>query len=281
MAGLATTPYPSLADDVAAPAPEGIVSLWWLEQAGFALRAGATRIVIDPYLSDSLAEKYAGTRFPHRRMAPVPVAPEALHPVDLVLCTHGHTDHMDPGTLGPLAAANPLCRFVVPAPEVAKAVQRGAPADRLIPAEAGQELVFPGGTRVLALPAAHEEFSMDEAGRHRFLGYRVGWAGRAVYHSGDCIPYPGLAGTLSRLGIDLALLPVNGRDEARGSAGVPGNFTLQEAVALCREAGIPRMLGHHFGLFDFNTIDEDEAWRSLRGEPGAALVQRGVRYDLA
>jgi L-ascorbate metabolism protein UlaG (beta-lactamase superfamily) len=281
MAGLAATPYVSLPKDFAGPGPDGVVSLWWLEQAGFALRAGETRIAIDPYLSDSLAAKYAGTRFPHRRMAPPPVAPDALRRVDVVLCTHAHTDHMDPGTLGPLAAANPECLFVVPAPEVAKAVERGVPMARAVPAEAGRELTFPGGLSLLPLPAAHEEFSVDEAGRHRFLGYRIAWAGRGIYHSGDCVPYSGLADALAALRIDLALLPVNGRDEIRRSAGVPGNFTLAEAASLCREAGIPMMLGHHYGLFDFNTIDEEAARRSLAGEVGAALVERGVRYDLA
>ena len=281
MAGLAATPCASLPEDFARRGPDGVVSLWWLEQAGFALRGGETRIVIDPYLSDSLAAKYAGTRFPHRRMVPAPIAPDALRQVDVVLCTHAHTDHMDPGTLGPVAAANPECLFVVPAPEVAKAVERGVPAARAVPAEAGHALTLAGGLGVLPLPAAHEEFAVDEAGRHRFLGYQIAWIGRCIYHSGDCVPYPGLADALRTLRVDLALLPVNGRDEIRRSAGVPGNFTLAEAVSLCREAGIPEMLGHHFGLFDFNTLDEEAARRSLAGGHGADLVARGTRYDLA
>ena len=36
-------------------------SLYWLGQAGFVLDIGAHRLLIDPYLSDSLAAKYAGT----------------------------------------------------------------------------------------------------------------------------------------------------------------------------------------------------------------------------
>ena len=37
----------------------------WLGQAGFLIRWREFRLVIDPYLSDSLATKYRGTRFPH------------------------------------------------------------------------------------------------------------------------------------------------------------------------------------------------------------------------
>ena len=67
--------------------------------------AGGARVVIGGYLSDSLAVKYRGTPFPHARLAPPPVAPGALRDVDLVLATHGHTDHLDPGTLPGLSQA--------------------------------------------------------------------------------------------------------------------------------------------------------------------------------
>ena len=81
--------------------------------------------------------------------------------------------------------------------------------------------------------------------------------------------------------IDLALLPINGRSAARREKGVPGNFHLHEAVTLRRDAGIPFMLGHHFGLFDFNTIDLTAAKRELTDAPaGLGLVEVGMRYDL-
>jgi L-ascorbate metabolism protein UlaG (beta-lactamase superfamily) len=68
--------------------------------------------------------------------------------------------------------------------------------------------------------------------------------------------------------ITLALLPVNGRDLHRAGNGVPGNFTLAEALALCEAAGIPTMIAHHWGMFDFNTVTReelDEAWRDYSG----------------
>jgi L-ascorbate metabolism protein UlaG (beta-lactamase superfamily) len=43
-------------------------ALWWLGQSGFLLRNGHHFAVIDPYLSDSLTEKYAGTNRPHVRL---------------------------------------------------------------------------------------------------------------------------------------------------------------------------------------------------------------------
>ncbi len=231
-------------------------ALWWLGQAGFALRHGDMGILIDPYLSDSLAHKYAGTRFPHIRMMSIPVAPARLQGVDWVCCTHRHTDHMDPETLRALAEANPECRFVIPRSALEHATRSiGLDAARLCPVDAGESLALSSEFAVTAVPSAHEELHVDEEGRHIFLGYVLQLGSVSVYHSGDCVPYAGLTENLAAQHVDLALLPVNGRDEYRRQNNVPGNFQLEEAMELCVEANIGWMIAHHFGMFDFNTVD--------------------------
>jgi L-ascorbate metabolism protein UlaG (beta-lactamase superfamily) len=57
--------------------PKGL-KLFWLGQAGFLVVAGDLRIVIDPYLSDSLSQKYAGQKFPHQRMMQSPIDVDEL-----------------------------------------------------------------------------------------------------------------------------------------------------------------------------------------------------------
>ena len=79
------------------------IAIWWLGQAGFAVRACSNTFLIDPYLSNSLARKYVGSRFPHDSLVPVPVNPATLTGVDWVFCTHRYTNHMDPETLRFLA----------------------------------------------------------------------------------------------------------------------------------------------------------------------------------
>lgn len=260
--------------DPAFPAPTGqedAVVLWWLGQAGFAIRAGEELLFIDPYLSDVLADKYRGRIFPHSRMHPSPVNPSDVTGLSLVLCTHGHTDHMDLGSIPYLqSASDPL--FVVPRSEAVKGVARGIPAQRLLGLDAGESFRSRGGITVTAVPAAHEELTADDHAQNLFLGYVIEVGSVRIYHSGDCAPYPGQADIVRALDVDVALLPVNGRDPHRRDHGVPGNFTLEEAVALCRDAGIPSLVCHHWGLFEFNSADpvdlaqrlsdvDDIAWR--------------------
>jgi L-ascorbate metabolism protein UlaG (beta-lactamase superfamily) len=289
--------------------------LWWLGQAGFALEAGGQRVLIDPYLSDSLAAKYVGTVFPHERMHPAPVEPERLVGIGAVLHTHAHTDHLDPWTVRGLLQRNRPA-FVAPRARRAVALDRGIPADLLIGLTDGESAELFGasahdesagrrsgsvgddparlvgddlaarldGVTVEALPAAHETLETDADGDHLCLGYIVSMGGLRIYHSGDCVPYDGLAERLRDARVDLALLPINGRDEHRTSNGVPGNFTASEAIALSREAGIPALLGHHFGLFDFNTVDPADARDTFTREAPDVdwtLPSLGLTYRVA
>ena len=259
----------TLQDDLTATGDSG-VGLWWLGQAGFILSCKGVRVVIDPYLSDSLAIKYRGQEFPHQRMMPPPVEPEELRGVDWVFCTHAHSDHMDPGTLPVLAKNNRDCRFLVPRAEAANAVARGVPNERLVLIDGHERMELGGGLSVEALPAAHEELERDDQGCFRFLGYCLRMGGVIFYHSGDCVPYAGLAYRLAQMGPDVALLPVNGRDEYRRSRRVPGNFTIAEAIALCKQSAVPVLFAHHWGMFDFNTVSKEEL-ESANAQAGTVL----------
>jgi L-ascorbate metabolism protein UlaG (beta-lactamase superfamily) len=263
-----------LADILSEPLATGVdVALHWLGQAGFALRTGSRLLLIDPYLSDSLATKYRGTEFPHVRMMPAPVAASELGGVDAVLCTHRHSDHMDSETLGPLAVGNPSCRFVVPRAHRVHAVSLGLAAANIVGLNAGDRVDLGMGISVEAVPSAHETLATNERGENLYLGYVLRIGGLTLYHSGDCVPYDGLSEKLRVLGIDVALLPVNGRSAYLSQKGIAGNFTAEEAASLCRSAGIPLLLCHHFGMFAFNTVDEGDARRALAAFDGAPRVE--------
>jgi L-ascorbate metabolism protein UlaG (beta-lactamase superfamily) len=276
--------HDSVSDVLDRPPPGGAIALAWLGQAGFALRTADALLLVDPYLSDSLAVKYRGREFPHLRMMPPPVAPDALTAVDWVLCTHGHSDHMDPGTLPAIAVSSPACRFLVPRAEIARAEQLGLPKARTFGIDAGEQRPLARRIEALAVAAAHETIETDDRGQCRYLGFVLRAGPLAIYHSGDTVAYDGLAEHLGAAGVDLALLPVNGRDEFRRSRGVLGNMTFDEGAGLCRAAGIPWMLAHHFGMFDFNTVAPDELHRkaaALPAPPHCIVPDVNTVYELS
>lgn len=263
----------SLAEAMAQPVAQGSTRLYWLGQAGFVIETGATRIVIDPYLSDTLADKYRSTARPHERMMLAPVAPAKLAPIDLVLCTHHHTDHMDPGTLIPMMAASPQASLVAPRAALKAARERSQLADtRICLLDAGETLSI-GSVNITATRAAHETLEIDEAGNHRFLGYLIDTGSIRIWHSGDCIPFDGLVAEIAALKPDLALLPVNGRRTELSDHGVPGNFTLEEAVSIATAAGCSAMVAHHYGLFSFNTENPDVIDAAIARSPATRLVR--------
>lgn len=258
---LTTTPRTRPLATELAGAPAATLRLSWLGQAGFVIEAAGKRLVIDPYLSDSLAAKYRGRRYPHQRLMAAPVTPLQLGKVDLVLATHQHTDHMDPDTLGPLMAQQPDLKLVAPRAARDEAIRRaGVTANRLLLIEAGERIEPLPGIFVTATRAAHETLERDAAGAHKFLGYVIEMAtGKIdcarIWHAGDTIPYDGMVAEVAALRPDIALLPVNGRSAELLANGVPGNLALGEAIDLGRAIGVRAIIAHHFGMFDFNTAD--------------------------
>ena len=275
-----TAPGPAVADSGpgGAPAPGGAdpsatggrVGLRWLGQAGFWLGdpRGGGDLVIDPCLSSFLTHKYRGKPFAHVRMMTAPVAAGRLRPVAVVLCTHGHSDHLDPWALSAIARANPACRVVIPDPARAQASAAGLLRHRLVAVKPGDTVTATPTTTVGVVASAHEALEVGSDGRSPFVGYIIRSAGLTIYHSGDCVPYAGLTAALAAARIDIALLPVNGRDQHRLKHGVPGNFTFEEAVRVCADAGIPILVPHHFGMFAFNSAEPatfDRSWAARLG----------------
>ena len=120
-----------LADIVAARTDSGALHVWWLGQSGFLLQYRGVHALLDPYLSDSLTQKYAATNKPHVRMTRRVIDPGRLDFIAVATSSHNHTDHLDPVTLQALARANPQLKIVASRANVAEVVARSTiPADR-------------------------------------------------------------------------------------------------------------------------------------------------------
>jgi L-ascorbate metabolism protein UlaG (beta-lactamase superfamily) len=230
-----------LADVRAATGP---LDLWWLGQSGFLVAHGGRHLLLDPYLSDSLTRKYADTDKPHLRMTELVVDPAELGFVDVVTASHAHTDHLDPDTLRALDA-----ELIAPEAHRKLATER---AGRSPVGIDDGETVERAGFAITAVPAAHEEIERDSAGRMLHLGYVVRCGTFTLYHAGDTIPYEGQAERIG--GVDVALLPINGRAPERR---VAGNLDGEEAAALAHAIGARLAVPMHYEMFEFNTEPPD------------------------
>ncbi len=252
--------------------------LWWLGQSGYLIQWQGQHLLLDPYLSDSLTRKYADTAKPHVRMTAIPIAPERLAFVDIVTSSHNHTDHLDGETLLPLLQGNPALQVIVSAANRLFAAERlQVSPDRLTPITLDKPLTV-GAFTFHAVPAAHEAIEQDEQGHHKFIGLIIEAGPWTLYHSGDTVLYPRIAETLRRWSLDLAFLPINGRDAKRG---VAGNLSGVEAAYLAKAIGAKRVIPCHYEMFEFNTVTPDafmEQAAALR-QPYRVLTC-GERLDL-
>lgn len=225
--------------------------IWWLGQSGFAIKYQARIVYIDPYLSESLTKKYNDTNRPHIRMTECPLDPSKITHADLILCSHKHSDHLDPGTVPALLSASPRANLALPRSLVEHAAAMGVPRERMFGTDAGARVQ--GFVHVI--PAAHEQLDYSPETGYPYLGFVLRLGDVTIYHSGDCVPYEDLVERLRPFDVTVALLPINGSDPKRG---VAGNFNIEQAVQLAGDIGAQWLVPTHYDMFTFNTVDVND-----------------------
>lgn len=228
---------------------ERSLALWGLGQVGVTIKGPTGVLYVDPYLTDSDGE---GGSLP--RTFPPPLAPAKVTNASAVLLTHNHIDHTDPDTVLPLSAASPEARFVAPFTSRDTLVEAGLDGSRIVVPEVGEPVEVSGAT-VTAVPSAHTELEYDAERGYPYLGYVIEWNGVTVYHAGDTVVYDGLIETLSAWDIDLAFVPINGRDYFRTQRGIIGNTDFRETAELTEVLDIGLILPTHYDLIEGNTAD--------------------------
>lgn len=229
----------------------GSVALWFLGQSGFAIKGSDRIIYLDPYLSDYLTNYTKGKTDEDPRKFNSPLSPEKITNASLVFGSHYHFDHIDPKTVQTIHEVSPLCKFVFP-PLAASLVELNLEETRIIQVEAYKQYQI-DGISFQGIPSAHEEINQLPDGRYKDFGYIIEINGVKIYHSGDCVPYKGLVERLKKEEIDIALLPINGRDFFRLQRGFLGNFTYQEAGEMASAIGANLLIPMHFGMHMSNT----------------------------
>ena len=140
----------SIAAQVVAP---GHVTAWWLGGSGFVFKTpGGTQIYIDPYLSDIVRDIFGSAR-----AFPPPIAADQARP-DIVISSHWHEDHLDPGAIPVIAQHSPTTRFIMPPSATAHALSWSVPRNRVSALSVGESIGV-GDVTITAVPAATQPVS--------------------------------------------------------------------------------------------------------------------------
>ena len=229
----------------------------YLGQAGFWIKNQSSNFLIDPYLSNYVVESGIGSAELFSREYPAPVTMSDMAGVMVVFVTHDHADHCDPDTILPLFELNPGIKIVCSYTSAAHLIEIGIPKALLIVPELGtlQEVC---GIQYYAVPAAHYDFDQDKTtGAYAYFGFVIKIAESWLYHAGDTILSDGMIELVLRhtVKIDIACLPVNGRDGWRERMGMIGNLDGAEALELCKRLNADVLIPMHNDLFAVNHVN--------------------------
>jgi L-ascorbate metabolism protein UlaG (beta-lactamase superfamily) len=226
-----------------------------LGQTGLRIDLDGILILIDPYLSHSVAELDSPDLV---RQIPIPYKPQELTNVDWILITHEHMDHCDPHTLPLIAAASPKSIFIGPEPVRSQLRSWGISQER-IKAASSTFRDLGSGLKVKAVPSAHPKIRRDGDGEPLAVGWVIERNGMRMYVAGDTALTDELLGILrSEAPFDLGLLPVNEDNYYRRRRGIIGNMSIREAFGMAEELKIKSVFPVHWDLFQANGASVDE-----------------------
>lgn len=237
----------------------------WVGHATILLQMGGLNVLTDPMFSErAFPMQWLG---PRRVMAPA-LSINALPPIDVVLLSHSHYDHLDKPAVKQIARAHTHATWVVPL-GLARYV-RGWGAQEIIELDWWQA-VETHGLRATATPARH--FSARRLGdRNKSLwcGYALEMNGKRAYFAGDTAYHPEFGEIGSKCGpFALAMMPVGAYNPRWFMERVHMDpeesvqaFT--DIVSAHVDAPLPLMLGVHWGTFRLTDEPMDEPPRRTR-----------------
>jgi L-ascorbate metabolism protein UlaG (beta-lactamase superfamily) len=189
---------------VAKPAASGL-RVTWLGHSTTLIELGAHRVLTDPVWSERASPLAS---LGPRRSHPPPLALADLPPLDAVLISHDHYDHLDFETISALRERVP--KFIVPLGIGAHLAYWGVAESRIVELDWWQRVTLAPDLEIVCVPARHATgrvlFDNDEK---EWAGYALLSGSHRVYFSGDTGLFPGLREIGQKLGpFDLTLIEV-------------------------------------------------------------------------
>ncbi len=250
--------------------------LTWIGHSTFLIQMPGVTLLTDPVFSRRASPlRWAGPK----RLSPPALGLDSIPPVDAILLSHDHYDHLDKPTVRALNDRfGSTLTWFTPLGYERWLGRRGVTDVRELDWWEEERLEGgPSSATVRALPAQHWTKRRPFGTRRRlWCSWAVEMDGRRLYFGGDSGYFPGLAEIGERAGpFDVALLPIGAyapRWFMKSS-----HMNPEEAAQAARDVHAAAMVGMHWGTFRLS--DEPplepprrtrEAWSNL-GLPASSL----------
>ncbi|RDI99932.1 hypothetical protein DVT68_03645 [Dyella solisilvae] len=239
--------------------PQSGLRTTWLGHSTVLLEIDGVRVLTDPVWGNRASPlPFLGPR----RFQPVPVDIHALPPLDAILVSHDHYDHLDYPSIRALTRLG--VPFITSLGVGVHLEAWGVPAEQIIELDWWEQARLPGGLSITAAPSHHfSGRSLHDRNATLWSSFVLRGERHSVYFSGDSGLSPHFAEIGRRLGpFDLVMLEVGAFHPSWGSVHLgPDN-----ALAAWRELGSGRLLPVHWGTFNLAM----HAW----SEPAEVLLAR-------
>jgi L-ascorbate metabolism protein UlaG (beta-lactamase superfamily) len=252
------------AADYATPPASGL-RLTWLGHSTMILEIDGARVLIDPVWGERVSPfPFFG---PKRFFAP-PLAMAELPPVDVVVISHDHYDHLDVPTVKMLLERD--VQWIVPLGIGAHLESWGVKTERITELDWWADVTVNGLT-ITATPARH--FSgrgLKGAGQTLWAGWAFRGATHRVFYSGDTAMHDDFVAIGERLGpFDFTMIEAGAYDAMWADV----HLGPEQAVQAHQLVRGDVMLPVHWGLFDLAL----HGWTEPMERVIAAAEKAGVR----
>jgi L-ascorbate metabolism protein UlaG (beta-lactamase superfamily) len=240
------------------------LGLTFVGHATFLLQLGGQTLLVDPNFANWLVLV--------KRLRRPGVELPSLPPVDWVLITHAHMDHLNRPSLRRIVGHTRRATGRAPGiilPRHTKDLVRDIDFSQVVELERWESFQT-GQLQITQTPARHWGARMIHDSHRGFGGYVIEGAGHSIYHSGDTAYFEGFREIGQRLAPRLALLPIGAYqpDSFRGVHASP-----EDALRGFLDLGAETMVPMHYGTFRLSEEPMEEPVPRLLEAARAASVE--------